>query len=144
MNKFFSVLYLDDDPVNCSSLQLVFRKLQVESSFGCFSNSDHFIRQIEYEKNIWNRTTKKKILLICDDIYLHNESYQTVLFLKNEPVIKRLPIIILGNDVQGVEKAYNTGINSFILRPEENKILQTEFEIILHYWIKIVEPPVMD
>ena len=63
--------------------------------------------------------------------------------LKSNPNTRRIPVVVLGetDDVQSVEKAYDAGANTYIVKPVTFLALVRLMKVFTAYWLETAELP---
>ena len=63
--------------------------------------------------------------------------------IKADPALRRIPVIVLTTSQaeEDIYRAYDLGVNSFILKPVTFKALVDVTQTIGRYWLEIVELP---
>lgn len=64
-------------------------------------------------------------------------------WMRKDPKLKRLWVIMLSHSQEpaDVNRAYEAGANSYIVKPTRLSSLVEIFEVIREYWLQMCEPP---
>ncbi len=79
------------------------------------------------------------------DIKLPRKSGLEVLsWIRQEPKLKRLPVVILSSSLlpDDINRAYDLGANSYLIKPPDLESLVSLARTIDHYWLRTNMPPV--
>lgn len=96
-----------------------------------------------YEENRDMNFPPKLIIL---DIGLPKISgLQVLQRLKNSLPTKAIPLIILTNsdDEADVQKCYNLGANSYVVKPDTYEKFSESIKCLCHYWTLVNHPPTL-
>ena len=65
--------------------------------------------------------------------------------VKNHPVLKRIPVIMLTTSAQesDIARCYNHYVNSYLVKPVGYKEFEDRIKQIDMYWLLVNEPPVL-
>jgi len=83
--------------------------------------------------------------LILLDLYMPRlDGHETLRILKNDPGLKKIPVIILtsSHTLTDVVRSYHDGANSFLTKPLEYDRLVELIALVKHYWLQEAQLPV--
>jgi len=82
--------------------------------------------------------------LIKNKLYIVNNG-EVLKTVKQDAKLKRLPIIVLttSNRDKDIQRAFNLGCNSYILKPVDYEKFLEAVETIQKYWMTICEIPLL-
>jgi CheY-like chemotaxis protein len=66
--------------------------------------------------------------------------------IKCSPLTKAIPVVILtsSKEESDVQKCYNLGANSYIVKPIDFKKFSESIKEVGHYWLTVNQPPSLD
>jgi two-component system response regulator len=66
--------------------------------------------------------------------------------IKCAPLTKAIPVIILTSSKEDpdIQKCYNLGANSYVVKPIEYEKFNTTINDIAYYWLKVNQPPSLE
>jgi len=69
--------------------------------------------------------------------------YQLMLWLRTQPEIKRIPVVVLSesHDPTAINRAYDAGASSYLVKPENSADIGAVADLVQSYWIKLNEKP---
>jgi len=69
--------------------------------------------------------------------------YQVMLWLRTQTELKRIPVVVLteSKDSESINRAYDAGANSYLVKPGEPGEIQRVVEILAEYWMSLNETP---
>jgi CheY-like chemotaxis protein len=70
--------------------------------------------------------------------------FELLTWIRREPVVRRLPVVVLSssNHAMDVRQAYDTGANSYLVKPIDFTALVGLARSIKQYWLELNHPPV--
>lgn len=85
-------------------------------------------------------------LILLDLKLPRRDGFEVLSWLKEQPVICRIPIIVLTSSRESldVDRAYDYGANSYLVKPIEFRDLLTMIQTIQSFWLELNEPPKLD
>ncbi|MGB3532615.1 MAG: response regulator [Microcoleaceae cyanobacterium] len=140
-NNLDSILLVEDDPNDIILIRRAFRQANFEPTLTVIQDGDaaitYFYQLLENE----NQPLPELILL---DLKLPRRSGLEVLqWLRQQPRLKRLLIVALtaSKESSDVNKAYEVGINSYLVKPIAFEELVHLVNLINVYWLQLNEKP---
>jgi CheY-like chemotaxis protein len=144
----FTVLLVEDNPADVLLMQ---RGFQAESwshiSLQILNNGDAAIAYLRGEGDYGDRQRYPIPSLILLDWNLPRRSgAEILLWLKQQPRLRRLPVIILSssNEKGSVNRAYDLGANSYLIKPSNITRLTELLNSLNSYWLRLSEIPTLD
>jgi CheY-like chemotaxis protein len=83
-------------------------------------------------------------MLVLLDLQLPNNSgLELLAWLRGQPVLKRLPVIVLtsSREPADVNRAYELGCNSYLIKPTSFNTLLVMMQSLVQYWLNLNETP---
>jgi len=134
------ILHVEDNPDDIMLIALAFRKAGVAVQLESAVDGDKAIAALQ---NGLRASPPACVLL---DIKLPFRSGLEVLeWIRTQPHLKRLPVIMLtsSNEPADINRAYDLGANSYLVKPPELEGLIELAKTIEHYWLKTNARPAM-
>jgi len=131
------ILYVEDLPDDVTLTQLAFAKAGVSAKVEIATDGDKAIAALEASSG----SPPNCVLL---DIKMPNVSGLDVLeWIRKQPQLKRLPVIIFTSSMlpDDINRAYDLGANSYLLKPSDLNSLVSLAKTIDHYWLHTNTPP---
>jgi CheY-like chemotaxis protein len=63
--------------------------------------------------------------------------------IKSDPQLRQIPVVILttSNAVEDIQRTYDLGASSFMIKPRDYKTLVQALETLVNYWFDTVRVP---
>lgn len=76
-------------------------------------------------------------LILLDRYTPGLNGHQILLHLKEHPVYKTIPVVMMSTDVTAFEVAtcYEAGVNSYLIKSLNAEAMQKQVQLICHYWL---------
>lgn len=138
------ILLVEDDYNDVLLIQRAFRKAGMRLSISTVSDGDEAIAYLTQTGQYSDRERYPLPDLILLDLKLPRRSGLEVLeWLRQQPQLKRLLVVILtaSQESSDLERAYDLGTNSYLVKPLDFKELVKLVELIDAYWFEVNESP---
>jgi len=136
---------VEDDIADATLLQRAFNKAGVTTRMLRLGNGDDAVAYLGGEKEFADRVSHPLPSLMLLDIKLPRRSGLEVLawVRKQADSIHRLPVVMLTSSRQSVDvdRAYDLGVNSYLVKPDTQQGLSELAGIFKTYWLTLNEPP---
>lgn len=127
------IISVEDNPDDILLFGMVFQKAK-------FSVRVEFITDGEKAIEYFSAGTGKPLpILLLLDLKLPKKSgLEVVAWVRSQPPLKRLPIIMLtsSNQPEDIDQAYDLGVNSYLVKPANVEELIEMAKMIDAFWIK--------
>ena len=138
------VLIVEDDPDDRELLARAFRKAKVALPLRFAVDGDE---AVAFLSEIVAGPAQPRPVVILLDLKLPRRSgFEVLDWIKRDPVLRRVPVIILTSSRENIdlERAYDLGANSYLVKPARPDELLRMIEQIHAYWLDLNETvPVM-
>ncbi len=83
-------------------------------------------------------------LILLDRHMPFLNGHQTLLFLKDHPAYKKIPVVMMSADASAdeINGCYEAGVNSFLRKPVDFNSMKKQLEILCQYWLTFNLEPV--
>lgn len=138
--KESGILLVEDDSNDILFIQRAFRRSKLENSMQVVRDGDEAVAYLSGEGKYADRNLYPLPGMILLDLKLPRRSGLEVLeWLRNQPVLKRIPVVILTSSKENtdVNKAYDIGVNSYLLKPVNYNALNEMIEILDAFWLRL-------
>ncbi len=138
--KVSGILLVEDDSNDILFIQRAFRRSKLENLIQVVRDGDQAFAYLSGEGDYANRNVYPLPSMILLDLKLPRRSGLEVLeWLKNQPVLKRIPVVILTSSKENidVDRAYDIGVNSYLLKPVSYNALNEMIDTLNTFWLKL-------
>ncbi|HEY4676085.1 MAG TPA: response regulator [Candidatus Angelobacter sp.] len=141
------VLLVEDDVSDFRLIQRAFAKIKPSIPMFRLTHGDEAVAYLAGDAPYENRSLHPIPCVVLLDIKLPRRSGLEVLewIRTQESELKRLPIIMLTSSKHqlDVNKAYDLGVNSYLVKPSNNSELEQLVSAFRNYWIDLNEGPTL-
>lgn len=138
--KDSGILLVEDDSNDILFIQRAFRRSKLENPIHIVRDGDEAVAYLSGEGKYGNRNLYPLPGMILLDLKLPRRSGLEVLeWLRNQPVLKRIPVVILTSSKENtdVNKAYDIGVNSYLLKPVSYNALNEMIDTLNAFWLRL-------
>ena len=142
--KPITILYADDDPEDRMLIQEAWAENRL-------ANNLHFVEDGEELMNYLRRQGRYSDLadqplpgMILLDLNMpRKDGREALQEIRSDPRLRPIPVVILTTSKaeEDIVRAYNLGVNSFILKPVTFQSLVDLTRTLSKYWFELVELP---
>ncbi len=141
----YTLLLVEDNPADILLVQRVFRSENYSHvSLQIVTDGDTAIFYLSGEGEYSDRSVYPLPTIILLDLKLpHRSGYEVLAWIKKQPQLKRLPVIVMTSSKQqaDVNKVYDLGGNSYLVKPDDFATMSDLLHSIAEYWLKHNKPP---
>ncbi len=89
------------------------------------------------------KSAPKPVLILLDLNLPDTSGLEVLRFVRNNPETKALPVVVFtgSNNPELVNKAYDMGANSYLVKPMDHANFMELVKMINGYWIIMAEKP---
>lgn len=138
------VLLAEDDENDVLLITRAFQKSRLMNSIHVAVDGEAAVGYLSGEGVYNDRARYPFPVAMLLDLKLPKKSGLEVLaWVKQQPGLKRMPIIVLtsSRDIRDVQKAYDLGVNSYLVKPFTPNELTEMINTFNLYWLVLNEPP---
>lgn len=140
----YGILLVEDDSNDILFVQRAFRQANLTNPIRVVKDGDEAISYLSGEYQYVNRDLYPLPALILLDLKLPRRSGLEVLeWIRQQLHLKRIPIVVLTSSRESldVDKAYDIGANSYLVKPVKFERLTQMIETLDAYWLKLNQYP---
>jgi len=140
----FSILQVEDDDNDAFLMQLAFQEIGISNRL---LRAHDGPEAIDYLRGVGKYADRDRFpvpCLVLLDLKLPRRSGLDVLkWIRAQPILKTLIVIIFSSSPQpeDIDQAYESGVNSFLVKPTGMQELLEMLEAIKTYWLNYNELP---
>jgi CheY-like chemotaxis protein len=139
------VLLVEDDVSDFRLIQRAFAKIKPSNPMLRLTHGDEAVAYLAGDAPYENRSLHPIPCVLLLDIKLPRRSGFEVLewIRMQDSALKRIPIIMLTSSSHQVDvnKAYELGVNSYLVKPSNNSELEQLVSAFRTYWMELNEGP---
>ena len=138
------ILLVEDDPNDQILINRAIKKANILNPVHVLDDGEKAIQYLSGEGIYSDRTEYPLPILILLDLKMPKKSgLEVIEFVKDKPVIKRIPIVVLTSSKEStdVNKAFDLGVNSYLVKPVKFEDLVEIISNVGLYWILMNENP---
>ncbi len=142
-----TILVLEDDPNDVLLIQRAFRRATVAPSIQVEGDGEQGVAYLAGQGPYADRVRHPLPMLLLLDLKLPRLSgFEVLEWLRRQPGLKRLPVIILTSSRQSadIDRAYDLGANSYLVKPVASDALRDMVRTLGLYWITLNENPTLE
>jgi CheY-like chemotaxis protein len=133
----FTILHVEDDPNDVLLVQRALKKTTAPSTILSVSDGDRALSYLAGSQEFGNREKFPFPHLVLLDLKMPRKSGMEVLaWIREQPTLKRLLVVVFTSSKhdQDINRAYELGANSYLVKPVGFEELVTTMKEIHHYW----------
>lgn len=137
--KESGILLVEDDYNDILLIQRAFRT-KLEKPIQVVRDGDEAVAYLSGKGDYTDRNLYPLPGMILLDLKLPRRSGLEVLeWLKQQPIIKRIPVVVLTSSKENidVDRAYDMGVNSYLLKPVNYNALNEMIETLNAFWLRL-------
>jgi CheY-like chemotaxis protein len=140
----FTILLVEDDADDATLIQRAFLKAQIANPIQVVRDGDEAVAYLSGAGPYCDRCQFPLPVLILLDLKLPRRSgFEVLAWLRGQTGLKRTPVVVLTSSKETVDvnRAYELGANSYLLKPVTFEALQEIMKAINLYWLVFCEIP---
>ncbi|MCJ8281898.1 MAG: response regulator [Rivularia sp. ALOHA_DT_140] len=135
-----AILLVEDDPNDILFIERAMRRSKLSNPMQIVRDGDEAVAYLSGNEKYANRDNYPLPGIIILDLKLPRRSGLEVLeWLRQQPIIKRIPVVILTSSKEHIDvnRAYDIGVNSYLLKPANYNALNELIETLNAFWLKL-------
>lgn len=135
------ILLVDDSPDDIMIAKRAFKKSNMYNKIFVTHNGEEAIDFLQKKGKFKDVPTTGLVIL---DLKMPKvNGFEVLKTIKNDEKLKSIPIIVLTSSSrpEDIERAYNLGCNSFIVKPISFEDFVEAVQEIKHYWLSLSKIP---
>ncbi len=117
--KTLNILLVEDDPGHARLVERNLRRANITSAISQFNNGQELIDYLSEKRDAGSIALKESWLILLDLNMPLMDGYDVLRYLKAEPRLKHIPVIVLTTtyDPREITRCYELGCNVYITKP---------------------------
>src|SRR3954447_8730076 len=141
------ILHVEDDPNDVLLVGLAFRKSGIAATLQVVNDGEQAVQYLSGQGQYSNRDTCPLPALVLLDLKLPRRSGLEVLtWIRGQDNLRRLPVVVLtsSNQQADVVRAYDIGLNSYLVKPSALEELVQTIDKACAYWLELNVGPLFE
>ena len=146
MNKMPTILYVDDDDNDVLLLKHAIRSAQLRFNVQVVNDPEKAAAYLGGQGTYADRKCFPLPEIVLLDLKMPRmHGLEVLSWIRSQPRLKRLVVIVLtaSNQATEVNRAYELGANSYLVKPVELEALIAMVKGLSAYWMELSERPSM-
>ena len=145
MQEQATILVVEDDPNDLFFLKRAFDLVQANCLMRAVGDG---AEAIDYLRGVDDYADRKQFpipaLILMDLKMPRVNGFEFLAWLRRESGLKLIPVVVLSssNLPHDVERAYDLGANSFVVKAQDNTSLPETLKTLASYWLETCEMPI--
>lgn len=139
------ILLVEDDPADSRLIQRALGKVGIAEPVMRLTNGEDAIAYLRGDYPYGNRQSYPLPDLILLDIKLPKRNgFEVLEWIRNQKTVLRRSIVVMmtsSRHAVDVSRAYELGVNSYLVKPETTEELVSMTHLIKQYWLDYNENP---
>ncbi|MDB6020373.1 MAG: two-component system response regulator [Pedosphaera sp.] len=143
-NKIPTILYVDDDDNDVVLLKHALRSAGLPFQVQAVNDPENASAYLSGEGIYADRKCFPMPSLVLLDLKMPRmHGFEVLAWVRDQPMLKRLVVIVLtaSNQASEINKAYELGANSYLVKPVELTVLVEMVKGIAAYWLTLNAHP---
>ena len=140
----FTILHVEDDPNDVLLVQRALKKINAPASIHSVSDGDQALAYLGGSNEFQDRQKYPVPQLVLLDLKMPRKSGLEVLgWIRQQASLKRLIVVIFTSSKHDLDinRAYELGANSYLVKPVGFEALQETIKQVSHYWGELNQAP---
>ncbi len=132
------ILLVEDNPDDRHLLTRAFKKAGVEVPIYCAEDGEKAVTFLR-ELSLGQEQRVRPVLILLDLKLPRLSGFEVLEWLKQQDGLRRIPVVVLtsSDERADVERAYDLGANSYLVKPGRTPELQVLVARIDNYWLEL-------
>jgi CheY-like chemotaxis protein len=139
------ILIAEDDPDDRLIIQEAFTEVQVKNPLFFVENGEELLDYLKRRNQFANISEKSLPGLILTDLNMpRKDGREALIEIKSDEELRSIPIVVFTTSKmeEDISLSYQSGVNSFITKPQTFKSFVEIMHSLTKYWLETVELPV--
>jgi len=141
----FTILHVEDDPNDVLLVNRAIQKSNAAMIVRSVTDGDQALAYLAGRESFADRQEFPLPHLVLLDLKMPRKSGLEVLaWIRQQPRLKRMVVVIFTSSKhdQDINRAYDLGANSYLVKPVGFDALQETMKQVNHYWGKLNQAPI--
>jgi len=139
-----SILMADDDPDDRMLVRDALNETQAPSHLDCVEDGEELLDYLHRRGQYAQLAADHQPRIILLDLNMpRKDGREALKEIKGDPKLRQIPVIILttSNAVEDIQRTYDLGASSFLIKPRNFETLVKTLETLVRYWFETCRLP---
>ena len=144
MREAVNILVAEDQPADVLLLKRAFSQVGITAPLHFVQDGQEAIDYLSGQDGFTDRQAHPLPTMMLLDLKMPRlDGFDVLGWVRQQPTLKRLPIIVLSssNIPEDIDRAYDLGANSFIVKPSGIDAQRQVVEQLQDYWLELNQMP---
>src|SRR5258708_13979534 len=143
MSESAAILLADDNPDDVELIRRAFVKAGFSSGFHAVCGGNELIKYLRGDEQCGDRGRFSCARLVLLDFKMRVDGWEILQWIRQRPEYRRLPVIVFtgSNYASDIDKAYDLGANSYLVKPATNEKLVEAVNHIAEFCLRVTLLP---
>ena len=139
-----SILMADDDPDDRMLVRDALSETSAPQHLDCVEDGEELMDYLYRRGKYANRPADEQPRVILLDLNMpRKDGREALREIKGDPKLRQIPVVILttSNAIDDVQRSYDLGASSFMIKPRNFDTLVKALETLVRYWFDTCSVP---
>ena len=140
-----TILHVEDRPEDVFLLEYAFKRAEILNPVQVAVHGQEAIDYLAGTGSFSDRVRFPLPCLVLLDLKLpHKTGLDVLQWIREQPSLKSLIVVILSSSIDAgdVRRAYELGVNAFLVKPADTNVLADMCVALKHFWLTHNQPPI--
>jgi len=138
------ILLADDDPDDRMLVRDALNEAQAPHDLDCVEDGEELMDYLHRRGKYAHLPAEHPPRIILLDLNMpRKDGREALKEIKDDPELRQIPVIILttSNAVEDIQRTYDLGASSFLIKPRNFETLVKTLDTLVHYWFDVCRLP---
>jgi CheY-like chemotaxis protein len=138
------IVMADDDPDDRMLVRDALSETHAPQQLDCVTDGEELLDYLHRRGQYANRPVDQQPRIILLDLNMpRKDGREALKEIKSDPTLRQIPVVILttSNAVEDIQRTYDLGASSFMIKPRDFHTLVQALETLVHYWFDTCRLP---
>jgi len=139
-----TILSVDDGEDDAFLLDRAFKQAQISCKLVTFPSAAEAKEYLSGTGPYANRYDHPMPAAVLLDIKMpHYDGFHLLEWIRSQPEFNSIPVVVLScsDASKDIERAYESGANSYLVKPSNYQDLKNDLPLLMHYWLDLNHSP---
>ena len=139
-----SILMADDDPDDRMLVRDALSETSMPQHLDCVEDGEELMDYLYRRGKYAHRPADEQPRVILLDLNMpRKDGREALCEIKGDPKLRQIPVVILttSNAIDDVQRTYDLGASSFMIKPRNFGTLVKALDTLVHYWFDTCSVP---